>query len=579
MALRRKDNFELEQGWDNKVTNLQPLTLKSINSRQPAVQSNDRANSNHLNHVSNFKPSPSTYGESGVAVNDRETTKHSHQGPISSSSLPSIITTLGFIHHEGTDQEKELDVVNCIVLRESIILKLKKLCNEISHRKNTTQSSNDLESELLDTLTLMRSTTTNYIECICAWRESDAMLGQHNLRKFLWEGTNYTIKITRDLDFLADQPLLISALKLPADTIKANPLMLPNNLEEADTWMKPKQRAMNDSGGLSEGIFFEERLRVRNAERVLLMELEIYSNVQTPEWDTDFNEQTKGSETAALESQTFNADREQKHNNNDIPTSLGLSAHRQLKASTKRGSSGGPGSHSRMSQSINPNSSKIFNSTSISPGYGFSSSSSSTGQSDALLVPLLVGMRGFGSGVGGKKTAAEKDFATLVGKKGSRTKGRNFDSSLSSLPLASPLQSYSQPLPIRQNKNLKSLSTDSGGGPGSAIRMGVNPRSHGGRLKEGSDGFSVSKNSDSVVLLSADDVERVASMQTLPPRLVLATAAVVLLIGMLGDNNKVSYEYESHMCNTLHCIALYCILLRSLVFSTHYDRLNNILKS
>jgi hypothetical protein len=542
MALRRKDNFELEQGWDNKV-NLQPLTLKSINSRQPVVHCNDRANSIHLNQLSNLKLSPATHGDPGNEVDDRETTKHNNQGPISSSALSSIITTLGFIHHEGTDQEKELDVVNCILLRESIILKLKNLCSQISHH-NTAQFSDDSESELLNTLTLMRSTTTNYIECICTWRESDAMLGQHNLRKFLWEGTNYTLKITRDLDFLADQPLLISALKLPAEKIKANPLMLPNNLEEADTWMKPKQRAINDSGGLSEGIFFEERLRVRNAERVLLMELEIYSNVQTPEWDTDCNDRSKGGETT-IDSHTINADRdrdkEQKNNNNnnDGPSSLALNALRQLKASTKISSSGGTGSNIQLSSSINPNSPKVFN-----------PSSSSTGQSEVLLVPLLVGLRGSGSGVGGKRTAGERDFASLVGKKGPRTKGRNSDRSLSSLTPSSPFGSLSQPIPIRQNKTLKSLSTDSGGGSGSLRRLGGSTRSPGDRSKEGTEGFSVGKDSDSVVLLTADDVERVALMQTLPPRLVLATAAVVLLIGMHGDNNKVGYS--CHAYNALY---------------------------
>jgi hypothetical protein len=375
------------------------------------------------------------------------------------------------------------------------------------------------------------------------------MLGQHNLRKFLWEGTNYTLKITRDLDFLADQPLLISALKLPAEKIKANPLMLPNNLEEADTWMKPKQRAINDSGGLSEGIFFEERLRVRNAERVLLMELEIYSNVQTPEWDTDCNDRSKGGEIT-IGSHMINADRdrdkEQKSNsnNNDGPSSLALNALRQLKASTKISSSGGTGSNIRLSSGINPNSPKVFNPSSSS-GSGLNS----TGQSEVLLVPLLVGLRGSGSGVGGKRIAGERDFVSLVGKKGPRTKGRNSDSSLSSLTPSSPFGSLSQPIPIRQNKTLKSLSTDSGGGSGSLRRLGGSTRSPGDRSKEGTEGFSVGKDSDSVVLLTADDVERVALMQTLPPRLVLATAAVVLLIGMHGDNNKVGY-----MCHVYYAL-------------------------
>ena len=52
-----------------------------------------------------------------------------------------------------------------------------------------------------------------------------------------------------------------------------NPLMLPNTLEESENWVEPAQRAAMDAGADS-GPVYQKRLRVRQAERVLLTELE-----------------------------------------------------------------------------------------------------------------------------------------------------------------------------------------------------------------------------------------------------------------------------------------------------------------
>ena len=89
---------------------------------------------------------------------------------------------------------------------------------------------------------------------------------------FVWEGYNYTMKIVSDLDFLAEKAGLVAALNQTPEKMRANPLMLPGTLEEtADTWVDPALRASMDANGQTSGDFFEERLRLRNAERLLLL--------------------------------------------------------------------------------------------------------------------------------------------------------------------------------------------------------------------------------------------------------------------------------------------------------------------
>ena len=60
----------------------------------------------------------------------------------------------------------------------------------------------------------VRDRTVDYIEALGTWRESAMDYDPTNPRRFFWEGRNYTLKITRDLDFLADQPLFVDALQV-----------------------------------------------------------------------------------------------------------------------------------------------------------------------------------------------------------------------------------------------------------------------------------------------------------------------------------------------------------------------------
>ena len=231
-----------------------------------------------------------------IDVSDRDVTSPSimivETSEHSNVDFESIAATLGFIHHEGTDLGRELDVIKCILIRESIIMKLVVIFHKISQREFFDENPNNLESELLISLSDIRMATTTFIELLSAWRQSASDYEPHNLKTFLWEGRSYALKVTTDLDFLSDQPLLVAALHFPSEKMIKNPLMLPNNLEEGDTWISAMERAVYDSGGLKEGSFFEERLRIRKAERVLLQELELNVNEDiVPEWDVEHHKE------------------------------------------------------------------------------------------------------------------------------------------------------------------------------------------------------------------------------------------------------------------------------------------------
>lgn len=250
---RRKDIQKLEIGWDNRLT-IGPINLRSNQHPYGVIKSSASADTSR---------DDSRIGRAGSAYEIR-------QKPLTACS--SIPTTLGFKHHKGTDESKELAVVRSILAREGILLKLQNLCDKISKCDVLVQSSMIIESELLDTLALMRTTTMNFTESLCIWRDSAANRKLQNPRVFEWEDQNYTLKIINDLDFLADQPVLLASLKLTKSTVKSNPLMLSNTLDDLDVHGDPEKSASVDSGGQSDGDVFLERLRIRKAEKVILLE-------------------------------------------------------------------------------------------------------------------------------------------------------------------------------------------------------------------------------------------------------------------------------------------------------------------
>lgn len=185
-----------------------------------------------------------------------------------------ISSTFNFIHHEGTDAKTELKVVKIILIREGHLLTLAHL----SDKARVAENANYFCSAILEVLAEIRESTLNYLEALCLWRNSIPEGHTMSPRIFFWEDKNYTLKIVNDLDFLANNPLIVKSLNISPEQFRSNPLMLTNNLDDPSTWINPSDRAGRDTGGILQGPIYETRLRLRYAERILLQEIELSTN-------------------------------------------------------------------------------------------------------------------------------------------------------------------------------------------------------------------------------------------------------------------------------------------------------------
>jgi hypothetical protein len=209
-----------------------------------------------------------------------------------------IASTFGFNHHEGTDPKKELVVVKAILTRENILMKLRHVCEIILEKQFV---SDKYGMTILDLMTKLRLCTLNYIEALSLWRDSIPNMDPTMPTPFSWEGDNYTIRVIYDIDFLSEMDNLVKSLKIDSMKLRANPLMLPNTLKEGNLWTDPHDRATEECQ-MDPSINYDERLRLRLAEKVLLLELEnnAYNDPDRQAWDyitmgenSSFNEQSQ----------------------------------------------------------------------------------------------------------------------------------------------------------------------------------------------------------------------------------------------------------------------------------------------
>ena len=195
----------------------------------------------------------------------------------SPSAFNSITSTFKFEHHNGTDSGLELKVLKYIMIREGLVMNLTHACDKLVRLSDRgIPVNNELKSEILDGLSQIRDTTVELIEIICMWRLSSADNRPDLPIPFIWEGQNYVLKIVSDLNFMGNVAQLVELLSISPYKMVLNPLMLPNTLIEGDLWIGPEDRASFDAGGQNEGAFFQQRLQLRRAERVLLQEIEVY---------------------------------------------------------------------------------------------------------------------------------------------------------------------------------------------------------------------------------------------------------------------------------------------------------------
>lgn len=180
-------------------------------------------------------------------------------------NLDHLSQVLGFKFHDGSDKSLELKVVKNILIRETMVMKL-------SHMAATMSAESG--SKILDVLMPLRDNTLTVIEAVVAWRNSMPSNNPLNPTPFDWEGRNYLLKLIDDTNFLAENPKFVQSIRLAPNKLIRNPLMLSNSLEEIQSIVDPFQLAGRDAGGKYYGAVFDERHRLRLAERVLLVEME-----------------------------------------------------------------------------------------------------------------------------------------------------------------------------------------------------------------------------------------------------------------------------------------------------------------
>jgi hypothetical protein len=151
-------------------------------------------------------------------------------------------------------QKLELNCLKCILIREGYLTRLTDLANRLQNGESGLLKSTD-GSGLLDLLMQTRNVTIETVETIARFQQASAM------QTFTWNGTNYLLKLTSDLNFLADIYALVQALQIPREKMLFNPFMLANTLHEA--YNEPEQEDYPPG-----------QEQVRRVERVVLDEIE-----------------------------------------------------------------------------------------------------------------------------------------------------------------------------------------------------------------------------------------------------------------------------------------------------------------
>ena len=287
-ALRNK---QLELGWNNKISidkeSRRILTMSEdirdfINASLTPKHTMTTGGGDDT-----MLDSPVGFGTTGNSLPMHNTSPHHKTLSKPKDAFETIASTFGFEHHSGTDKKMELKIIKCIVSRESLLMKLTHLCE--TKEEINPDGEQVLKamagSKILELLIQIRNITLDYLDNLHSWRRSaeDNKKGD-NPKVFVWEAYNYTMKLITDLDFLADSETLVNALGLTVEKMRANPLMLPTTLEEtAESWIDPALRASYDANNATSGSLYEERLRLRNAERMLLMEIECNGMLTKPQ--------------------------------------------------------------------------------------------------------------------------------------------------------------------------------------------------------------------------------------------------------------------------------------------------------
>jgi len=119
--------------------------------------------------------------------------------------------TFGSNFHEG-----EMDVVRTVLLREEYLHRLEALAASYCRR--------NVPDALPDLLDLLRIATVEVVEAVKLWRQN-----QSRQVPFMWNGVNYLLKISSDLDFLDQYPIVTKWLGF---SLNRNPFCIPMAMDQ-----------------------------------------------------------------------------------------------------------------------------------------------------------------------------------------------------------------------------------------------------------------------------------------------------------------------------------------------------------
>jgi len=235
-----------EHQWDDRM-------LKTPKVHVPEAKANNDESTNK--NISSQRPT-------------KEEIRHAYTmsgGVNATPGFASVAAAFDFEHHIGSDPALELKVLKSILVREGNISQIEVLVQQILRPENFPGDVPDyhgLCSQIIELLAQTRTQSVTIIEQVESWR-----IDQSPPPPFVWQKSNYLLKMCRDLDYLSQVNPLVELLGVSSDAMRHNPLMLENSLDNIPASPEEEEE--------EEGPKIMEKVRLRQAEAVLAREVEM----------------------------------------------------------------------------------------------------------------------------------------------------------------------------------------------------------------------------------------------------------------------------------------------------------------
>eukprot|EP00948_MAST-09A_sp_MAST-9A-sp1_P003478 g3478.t1 len=218
---------------------------------------------------------------------NQSTISHSLSRP--TSSLDSVGAQYRVNHTNEASSEvkiQELQTLKKILIREGYIRRLKKTSKTLLKMAGAPPKDrdNDPKALIVDLLVDVREASLNVVDSIISWRYAHLMgfnTNESELRKaverpFIWNGMNYLVKMSTDMNFLANVHPLVEALGVPPTILIRNPFAYPRNLDSCppppNNWKPIPPSSFLRQSEDPEELKNNNDQRIQNAEQTIIAE-------------------------------------------------------------------------------------------------------------------------------------------------------------------------------------------------------------------------------------------------------------------------------------------------------------------